>query len=395
MSELCASLPVNLLKKAVQTALRAVLSKSGLPILTFCRIKAHGEGISILATDLEIWVEAKLSAPPDAPGEVAVPAKWLSELLGKLPTDALVLLRQEGTVLHLKCGGAKYKVLGLPADEFPVLPSAVGVRFPFAAPVLAGALSRSLYAASKDQMRAVLCGGDCHFSLEGLKIACSDTHRLAIAACPLHLAEGMATDAQEIGSGAETHALIPATSLLQMRAMLDGARRAFLSVTQAKTPGSEHIKTFFRAEVEGEIAVTLYSRLIDGQAPNFERVIPAHHDGTITCQRQPLIDAVERALLVARDSARRVVVTPGPDVLTLSAESVSTGSADEVVDCIQEGQTGAFCADGHYLLEALKALDGEGVRFEVPDSPLLPFVLRGTGDAGENDTVVLMPMQIV
>ena len=150
-----------------------------------------------------------------------------------------------------------------------------------------------------------------------------------------------------------------------------------------------------KGDAEGS-KTTLISRLIDGQFPNYERVIPAQATKTLTLEREPLAAAVKRAAIVARDSANRIVLrtTEDGDKLTITAESGSVGNAYEEVEVARTGEDTPveIAFNAKYLSDVLGMLNTEGLHIELTE-PLRPGVIRPTDDA--DYLCVLMPMQVV
>ena len=243
--------------------------------------------------------------------------------------------------------------------------------------MLRDAIKQTLFATSSDETRAILTGVLVVFQGDSLKFVATDTHRLAVRDC-----------AVKEGSGSAS-AIVPSRAMSELgRIIGNGDGDVFVTLS------SNQIQFHIPDEKGGD--TTLISRLIDGQFPNYERVIPAQSTKKLTIEREPFAAAVKRAAIVARDSASRVVIrtTEDGDRLTITAESGSVGNAYEEVEVAREGDDSPveIAFNAKYLSDVLAVLDSEGLHIELTE-PLRPGVIRPTDDA--DYLCVLMPMQVV
>jgi DNA polymerase-3 subunit beta len=375
-----ASSPRKELLEGIQTVGKAVATRSSLPILTHVRIASKDGKVSLMATDLEMWMEHTLPTMTLAgDGAATAPARNFTELLAAMPdADVEYTVEDDTNALRLRCNRANYKLLGLPADEFPLLPQVnEESRFVIDRAVLRDAIRQTIFATSSDETRAILTGVLVVFQGDSLKLVATDTHRLAVRDC-----------AVKEGSGSAS-AIVPSRAMGEL-ARIVGSGDGEVIVTLS----SNQIQFQIPDEKGGD--TTLISRLIDGQFPNYERVIPAQHTKKLTIERDPFAAAVKRAAIVARDSASRVVLrtTEDGDRLTITAESGSVGNAYEEVEVAREGDDSPveIAFNANYLSDVLGVLDSEGLHLELTE-PLRPGLLRPSGDP--DYLCVLMPMQVV
>ena len=375
-----ANCPRKELFEGLQTVGKAVATRSSLPILTHVRIAAKDGKVSIMATDLEMWMEHTLAGVGiTEDGAATAPARNFTELLAAMPdADVSITVEDETNTLHLRCLKANYKLLGLSADEFPLLPQVKeDSRFVMDRLTLRDAIKQTIFATSTDETRAILTGVLVVFQGDSLKLVATDTHRLAVRDCPVKEGSGSAS------------AIVPARAMHEVLRIVgneEGEVVVTLSGNQIQ----------FQIDDEKGSKTTLISRLIDGQFPNYERVIPAQATRTLTLAREPLAAAVKRASIVARDSASRVVLrtTEDGDKLTITAESGSVGNAYEEVEVARTGDDTPveIAFNAKYLADVLNVLDTEGLHIELTE-PLRPGVIRPTDTA--DYLCVLMPMQVV
>ena len=383
-----ATSPRKELFEGIQTVGKAVATRSSLPILTHVRIAAKDGRVSMMATDLEMWMEHTLPGVGiTEDGAATAPARNFTELLAAMPdADVSVTVEDETNTLHLRCLKANYKLLGLSADEFPLLPQVKEEsRFVIDREILKEAIRQTIFATSTDETRAILTGVLVVFQGDSLRLVATDTHRLAVRDCPVKEGSGSAS------------AIVPSRAMNELLRII-GNDEGDVVVTLSSNQIQFQIEHGKGDDKDSEMSskTTLISRLIEGQFPNYERVIPAQATKTLTVERAPLASAVKRAAIVARDSASRVVLrtTEDGDRLTITAESGSVGNAYEEVEVARTGDDSPveIAFNAKYLADVLNVLDTEGLHIELTE-PLRPGVIRPTDDA--DYLCVLMPMQVV
>src|SRR5579884_264831 len=372
--------------EAVQTVGHAVSGRSSLPILSHILIQAEESGLRLIATDLELGISCRIPAQVQEGGGLTAPARTLTEVLANLPdkSDVARSVDKSHTV-HINCDRSAYKILGLPAEDYPRLPEvkdAVGFSIPQA--TLREMIRQTIFAVSPDETRAILTGILMVFDGETLKFVSTDTHRLAVK-----------TARTTNGRGSQ-NAIVPSRAMNELARLLSDAEgdvEVALSDNQVR----------FTLPGEGEVQIV--SRLIEGQFPNYQRVIPSQYQKRLTIPVEPLLRAVRRASIVARENSNRVILRAEDDKLVLTAESQTIGNAREEVEVVREGDDVEIAFNAKYLLDVLSVLDVDGLHLELTE-PLKPGVLRpvpsppreedAAGTPPEADYLcVLMPMQIV
>ena len=393
--KLAASAPRRDLFDGIQSVGKAVSTRTSLPILTHVLIKQDPQTgkISLTGTDLEMWIEHTLPQNQDSlaqivtGGAVTAPAKNLAELLAAMPDSSVELMAEGGDgtsyALHLRCNRANYKLLGLSPEEFPPVPTLRGdTTFQVKRADLRDAIKQTLFAVSADESRPILTGILLSYKEGKLRAVATDTHRLAVR--DLETSEG---------NGPDTQAVVPSRAMSEILRMA-GGEEGVVTVTLSEN------QVQFRVEDEKTGAgTTLITRLIDGQFPSYERVVPQSHDKKLTIERDALHSALRRAAIVAREgSANRVIlrtVTDGEsDKLTITAQSGNIGDAFEEIEIARDSSEAPveIAFNAKYLIDVLNVLDSPGLHLELTES-LRPGVVRPSETDGY--FCVLMPMQVV
>ena len=267
------------LYEGVQTAGRAVSPRTSLPILGHLLINAEEDRLRIAATDLEIGMECIVEANVQEQGSLTVPARVLTEVLAALPETDVAISVDESNSVVVNCGTSEYSILGLPPEEFPMLPEVhEEVSLTIEHDALREGIRKTAFAISADESRAILTGILMQVTDQGLKLVSTDTHRLCMDHC------------QIIESHGAVNAIVPGRAMSELtRIVPEGEGTVSIGIAPSQI--------IFKVG-----NTSLISRLIEGQFPNFEKVSPparqkAHRpDGTVTAEREACVHRRPREL---------------------------------------------------------------------------------------------------
>ncbi len=360
------------LARGLSVVSRAVSSRSTLPVLANVLLRTEDAGLKLTATNLEIgityWVPGKI----ETDGAITIPARLLTDLVGSLPASERVDLELQGPdLLQLRCGRFETHIKGIDADEFPAIQTA-GERPTTRASqgVLRRALEETIFAAASDEARPILTGVLARFEGDRVTFAAADNYRIAVKTIDI-------LDPVE-----ETSVVIPARSLAELnRVLADVDDAVELVLAQARN------QILFRLE-----GIELVSRLIDGQFPNYQQVLPAGHTTRAVVDRDELLRAIRPAALIASSSANIVKLAIGGEegagvVVSATAE---VGDYEGVVEAEVEGDGTAIAFNARYLADVLTNVEAEQFALEL-NGPLSPGVFRPLGD--DRYVHVVMPVR--
>jgi DNA polymerase-3 subunit beta len=359
------------LARGLQVVSRAVSSRSTLPVLANVLLRTEDAGLKLTATNLEIgmtyWVPGKI----ETDGALTVPARLITDVVNSLPPGERVDLELEGTGLHLRCGRQKAHLRGIDAEEFPVIPAA-GERptTRISQKVLKQALSEVVFAAATDEARPILTGVLTRFEGDRLTLAAADNYRIAVKTLAI-------LDPVE-----DTSVVVPARSYHELERILADADEP---VDVVLAPSKNQI--LFHLE-----GVDLVSRLIDGQFPNYQQVLPSSHTTRVVVDTQELLKAVRLSALIASSSANVVKLRfdrEADGVITIAA-AADVGDTEGEVAATAEGESLTVAFNARYLQEALANVAAEQLALEFT-GPLSPGVLKPIGDDGY--VHVIMPVR--
>jgi DNA polymerase III subunit beta len=355
----------DVLSEAMQIVQRGVSSPPGIPALTGVLLEAEGDGrLTLTTTDLEVSARLSVDVSVQEPGVALVPARLVGDTVKSL-SSAPVEFDTDASVARIRCAAYEGSLRLLPAEDFPGSQEPSGVRVGADATAFAEAVGQVARGASRDEARPVLTGVLVEVNREGVVLAATDSYRLAVR-------ELVAT------ADGEAKAIVPE------RALTEAGRAATTDEKGTVEIVVDDAQVSFRAG-----ALTLTSRLIEGEFPNFRQLLPDTHESRLTVSRQQLLDAVRRVGLLARDTTP-VRLEFNALGVKLSSSSPDLGQAVETVEARYEGEDLTAAFNPQYLIDGLTAATGEMVRLDVRDG-LKPGVVRGDGD---EFTYLVMPVRL-
>ncbi len=360
------------LARGLQVVSRAVSTRNTLPVLANVLLKTEDAGLKLTATNLEIgityWVPAKI----DTDGATTVPARLLTDVVNSLPAGDKVDLELQGVAtLRIRTPRFETHIKGIDADDFPAIPIA-GERPTTRVPQkeLKQALEETAFAAASDEARPILTGVLARFEGDRLTLAAADNYRIAVKTISL-------LDPVE-----DVSIVIPARSLNELSRILSETSDPVDIVLSA--PRNQIL-----FHLEG---VDLVSRLIDGQFPPYQNVLPKSHSTRAVLEREDLLKAVRLAALIASSSANIVKLQVGVDgepglMVTANAE---VGDNEGRVEAAVEGDGTTIAFNARYLLDVLQNVDADQFALEL-NGPLSPGVFKPVGD--DQYVHVVMPVR--
>jgi len=360
------------LARGLSTVSRAVSSRATLPVLANVLLKTQDGGLRLTATNLEIGMSAWVPGKIDTDGTMTVPARLLTDVVGGLPGGERVDLEMESdNTLTIRAGRYQTHLRGIEADEFPVIPSA-GDRptTQVSQKALKRALSEVTFAAASDETRPILTGVLTRFAGETMTLAAADNYRIAVKTVDL------------MNSVEETSVVVPARSYSElMRVLGDTDEPVDLNLAQAKSQIIIKIDT-----------TEVVSRLIDGQFPNYQSVLPTSHSTRALVDRDELLKAVRLSALIASSAANVVRLgfgEDGSDGITIAA-AADIGDAEGQVEAQLEGDPVTIAFNARYMVEALQNMEADQLAVEL-SGPLAPGVLKPVDDPAY--VHVIMPVR--
>jgi DNA polymerase III subunit beta len=343
------------------------------PVLANVLVTAEAQRLGLAVFDLSLGMQVWLPATVETPGSITLPARFLSDIISRLPSSD-VEVEIDDLSATLTCGMGHYQMQGLAADEFPALPTLDDVK-PLDIPVelLLEGLQATLFAASTDESKQILTGLHVSTSADGLEFAATDGHRLAIATFPEAMTETPMT------------LTIPAKALRELERMLG-------RVASAVSFRFDTTQAAFELTTEQGVE-RLNCRLLEGQYPTYQQLVPTQFTRQVTLDRQALLSGVERiAVLAARkNNIIRLKLNSDEQQVALSAEAPEFGTGEECIPAQISGESVEVAFNAKYLSDGLKSMAAQEIQLQL-NEPTMPAIVSPL--SGRKVTYLIMPIQI-
>ncbi len=354
----------------LSTVSRAVSTRAATQALSGVLLEA-GEGlVTLSATDLDLGLRTTVDATVESGGSVLLPGRLLAEVARSLADDTVEIeTREAARDVEISSGSSRFHLRVLPAEDFPTLPSPEAgepIRIPASA--LAESIELVARAASRDDMRPVLTGVFVTASGNEMTMVATDSYRLAVKRTEL-----------ESALSGEIEANIPARALRELARILSGEGVAEAAIALQAN------QAIFEAG-----SITLTTRLIEGQFPNFRQLLPESYEHDVRLPRPEFLDVARRiSQLAQRNAPLRFSFEPGE--LTISAETPDVGDAKETMPAAFEGEPMEIGFNPEYLREGIESVAGDEVLLRLI-SPLRPGLMQPVEN--EDFRYLVMPIRL-
>lgn len=346
--------------------------KTTIPILSNLLCEAKGGRLTLTATDLELSIRTTCDAKVKKEGAGTIPAKKLLELVRLLPQGEIKFKLLENHWVQITADRKNYKMVGMAKDNFPALPTPPTALAKVPARILASLISKTQFAISMEESRYTLNGALLLLKPDSAAMVATDGHRLALAE----------TEHKFAGLRDEVRTLIP------KKAMSEVARLAAEAGEEAEIEFSRDDSYLFFTLGERQLT----SRMLTGQFPNYEAVLPRDNNKSVTLERGELNDAVRRVAQLADQRSHAVRLELSKEGIEISASSPEYGEAKEIIEKEYNGETLTIGFNAQYMLDFLAAADGP-IKLELKDEQSAGQ-LRPLADEAYKYRYVIMPMRI-
>ncbi|RHW36101.1 DNA polymerase III subunit beta [Lysinibacillus yapensis] len=352
----------------LNNVMKAVSSKTTIPILTGIKIDVTEEGITLTGSDADITIQTFIPVEEDGDqlinisetGSIVLQARMFNEIVRKLPTNDVEIEVSNGLQTHIRSGKSEFHLIGSDASEYPLLPEvSTDQQFAMPADLLKSIIRETVFAVSTSESRPVLTGVNWQINNDELVCVATDSHRLARRKTTV---EQLPSDIASV--------VIPGKSLNELNKILgDTTNPVEIVITNQQV--------LFKAD-----NVLFFSRLLEGNYPETSRLIPEEFKTNITINGKALLQAIDRASLLAREDRNNVVrfETFDGNIVEISSNSPEIGKVEEQIQVeTLEGENLKISFSAKYMMEALKAIDGQDVVIQFTGA-MRPFILRSVHD---------------
>jgi len=359
----------------IQKTLGIVEKKTTMPILSNLLLRAADDRLSIIATDREIGLVADYEAEIIQGGEITLSARKLHEMVREIQGEKIHVVKNERDMVMITCNKAVYRIPGIPADDYPVVAGQEEIpQCRIKGGILKELIRKTAFAMSTDETRKTLNGVflETEKSAETsvIKMVATDGHRLAL----------MKIDTGEKDFlGLEKGVIVPRKGIGEIRRLVD-EEIGDMSLGIGK--GMLMIKTDH---------TLLKVSLIDGEYPDYRRVIPVEKGLVVTLEKDKFMHALRRMSVISSERYNGVIITISEGRLVMNSTNPDVGEANDEIDISYSGEERSTGYNVTYLADAVEVIEEGQVEFEI-GAGMKPGVVRSIGN--ENYFCIVMPLKL-
>lgn len=355
------------LMNAIQGTQGAVSTKSSLPILSNLLLEAKDKTLKITATDLEIAVSCVVEAQITEPGSITLPAKRLHDIIREMwPGEGIKIQVKKNNSVLIEGGKSQFKIVGTPKDDFPRIPEFdASQQWVLSQAMLGQMIKLTSFAMSRDEARYVLNGILFAFLGKSIRLVATDGRRLALVEKDLDKPISLIKNI-----------IIPTKTIQELNRHLGETGDVGISLKDNQLQ--------FKI---GEVVIT--SRLIEGEFPNYEQVIPKKTKEHVQINTQEFLSAAKRASIFTNQESQSIKIDLSKNRMVISKNTPDVGEVREELAAEYSGGDFTIGFNPSYLIDVLKNIKEETIKFELID-PEKPGVIR----SNDNYTYIVLPMQL-
>lgn len=352
---------------ALNDVMKAISSKTAIPILSGIKIDVDHKGISMTGSDSDITIctfipvekDGKQLIKIESEGSIILQARVFNEIIRKLPTNEVNISVTEGYQTAIVSGKSEFKLIGSNADDYPILPEVKDEHsFSLQADLMKSIIRETVFAVSQTETRPVLTG--VHWTIQNGQLICvaTDSHRLAKRNAVIENAPEMEFDF-----------VIPGKSLQELNKILSDSNESVEIIIAEQ-------QVLFKLN-----DVLFYSRLLEGNYPDTSRLIPADYQTSVVINGKSLLQAIDRASLLAKEERNNIVRFSTIDnMIEISSNSPDIGNVEELVETHKiDGEQLKISFSAKYMMDALRAIDGQDIEIQFTGA-MRPFILKSADD---------------
>lgn len=349
-----------------------VEKKNTIPVLSNILIESVGENnIRLTGTDLDVTIRCDMDAEVSTAGSICVQARKLFEIARLLPDAPVTFKKESNDWVTVTCDKTKFKMVGVARDAFPEVPSSKSTPTKLSAEIIKSFIDKTIFAITQEESRYTLSGAKFIMDDTGAKMVTTDGHRLAYVE-----RKGVSKDGSEA-----IDTLIPRKTLAELTKLTAGFEGEI-------SLGLDNNHIFF--EVGPRLLV---SRMLYGQFPNYDMVMPKNNDKSVQFDSGLLNSAVRRVALMSDERSHAIRFHLEPNQLVISSQNAEEGEASESIQADYNGEETDIGFNAQYLLEFLNVIGEGAVAFEFKDGNSQAQLRPAEG--GDYDyKYVVMPMRL-
>ena len=350
-----------------------VEKRNTIPVLSNVLLEGADGELHLTATDLEVGMKSTYPANIRTPGKITVSAKKLYEIIKELPENEISFNAKENCWVEVECGKAQFNIVGLSAEEFPDFPKPnKGSFISLASSLCKEMIEKTFFAVSQDESKYNLNGIFCQIQEDTnqLRLVATDGHRLSMIEKNIEVAESL-----ELSRGV----ILPRKGILELKKLAEEGE------------GDIQLGFMDNNAVISKNQTVIIMRLIDGEFPDYSRVIPKTNEQQATIVVDPFLHALRRMIIVSSEKSRGVKMNFKNDLLEVSSSNPELGDAREELTIEYKGPDISVGFNARYLLDILQVQDQDQIRMILKDN-LSPGLIKPVEEDGY--LAVIMPMRL-
>ena len=357
------------LLSALTTTSKAVDANNTLPVLNNVLLKAEGKKLYFTSTNLEVAITYNIETDVKNEGEITIPSKLFTSYINYLKDEKVDIIVEDGDI-QIKTSDSKTRVKGIPASEFPPIPMVEKEGgMTIKVKELKRAIGQVVFAAALNTTRPILSGVYFVVDKEELKMVSTDSYRLSEKTLSISNVSG------------NVNCIVPAKTILELGSILDGMKEDDdVAIVISKN------QIMFSVG-----AVELISRLIEGQFPNYEQIIPKSSKTQVEFEVSALSLVLKRINIFAKENNNKIILRVTDGKVIITTESTQYGEGEITLDTQIEGENNEIALNSQFLLEALGSVGASKVNLEIGDK-IAPVILKPKDSKGY--VHIIMPLKI-
>ncbi len=367
-------IPKETFYRALQKIQGIVEKRTTMPILSNALIEAREGGIEVIATDLDVAMKSFYSATTITPGRITVAAKKLCEILKELPDAEVHFITRENDWVDIRCGKAQFNLVGLSPDEFPLPRIREDNLITLKSSLIGEMIEKTSYAICTDETKYNLNGVFVQARNEGdrnlIKMVATDGHRLALVS--------RAIDG-DVGPELCKGVIFPRKGIYELKKMSE------------EESGEMMIGFMENSAIIKKGDTIVVMRLVDGEFPDYNRVIPQQNNRSIIINRDDFLHTLRRMQILSSDKFKGIKLNVTEAGMEISSSNPEMGDSREEMEVLFQGEPLSLRFNARYLIDVLTVLDGNQVELVLRDE-LSPAIIKS--DMDPEFLAVIMPMRV-
>ncbi len=356
--------------KALNKVQGIIEKRHTIPILANVLIEATNNQIIMTATDLEVGVKSIYEADIIDPGKITISAKKLFEIIKELPDSIINITTKNNYWIEIKCENSLFNLVGLSPDDFPKFPEINTNKIEIDKNLISEMIEKTIFSVSNDETKFNLTGIFVKKEFDYLNFVSTDGHRLSLSRSSIN---GLTDQKFETGF------ILPKKGILEFKKLIE------------VTDSSIHIGVSDNNFSVSNDQSTLIMRMVDGDFPDYKRVIPEKGKNVAEIDRENFLHALRRISILSSEKSKGVKVSISKNLLVLSSSNPDLGDAREEIEVNYKGDDITIGFNARYIIDILQVIKTESVNLFLKDN-ISPGLISPLND--ENYITVIMPMRI-